>query len=290
MLYKKLLAALLCAVLLLTMTACGDGKPDGEDFSLVPIVTAEQKEYSLEDMIAVYNAAIKTLQDAASYHLAGSVNSTAVMGEVMATIVTSVDCDYQLLDGKPVVLMDSVMHSDGEETPHKTYMADGKYYYDAYDLKYFKDTNDYCDYAAAEYLKQIDAAAVQEWDIIDEVDGGMTIQFTARFGNYNSEAVSGWLGDLVSVTLDIELITVKTKLSAEGKVEDFYMSFSSRLDFGGDPIEQVIVLSMNIDGYNTTTVSVPADLDTYENWIVESDGMGEGDHGEGIGPSPEDVQ
>lgn len=289
MLYKKLLAALLCTVLLLTMTACGDGKPDGEDFSLVPIATAEQKEYSLEDMVSIYNAAVQNMLDAESYHMAGSVNSTAVMGEVMATVVTSVDCSYQMVDGKPVVLMDSVMHSDGEDTPHQTYIADGKYYYSAYDLKYFKDTNDYSDYAAAEYLKQIEAPAVQEWDIIDEVDGGMTVQFSARFGGYNSEAVSGWLGDLVSATLDIELITVKTKISAEGKVEDFYMSFSSNLDFGGDPVEQVIVLSMNMDGYNATTVTVPADLDAYENWIVDSEGMGDHDHGP-VGPSPEDVE
>ncbi len=289
MLYKKMLAAVLCAVLLLTMTACGDGLPDGgEQISLVPIATAEQKEYSLEDMVSIYNAAVQKVLDAESYHMVGSVNSTAVMGEVMATVVTSIDCSYQLVDGKPAVLMNAVMHSDGVETPHSTYIADGKYYFDVYDLKYFTDSNDFGDYDAKDYLKVIDTLAVQEWDIIDEVDGGMTIQFTSPFGSYESDAVAGWLGGLVSEKLDLQFLTIKLKLSAAGEIEDFYMSFSSSVDFGGDLIEQVIVLNLNIEGYNATTVTAPADLAEYENWISDSEGMGDDHHAPG--PSPEDVE
>ena len=290
MLYKRILAAVLCVMLLLTMTACGGGSSEGEDFSLAPIPTAEQKEYTLEDMVSIYNAAVQKILDADSYHLTGSVNSTAVMGEVMATVVTSVDCSYQVVDGKPVVLMNAVMNSDGEETPHQTYIADGMYYYNAYGLKYFKDDNDYGDYIAGDYLKLIDSLTVQEWDIVDELDGGMTIQLTVLFGAYGSEAIFGWLGGLVNENLDIQFIDMKVKLSAAGEVEDFYMSFSSSVDFGGDPIDQVVVLSMLMDDYNATTVTAPTDLDVYENWIVDSEGGGEGDHGEGIGPSPEDVQ
>ena len=290
MVYKKILAMVLCVMLLLSLSACSGGAPDGEDFSLVPIPTAEQKEYSMEDMLSAYNAAVQKILDAESYHLTGSVNSTAVMGEVMATVVTSVDCKYQVIDGKPVVSMNSVEHSDGQETPHQTYIADGKYHFDAYGIKYFTDSNDYNDYIAQDYLKIMDAPAVQEWDIIDELDGGMTIQLRVLFGEYGSDALYGWLGGLVNENLDIQLLDVKVKLSAAGEVEDFYMSFSSSVDFGGDPIDQVVVLSMLMDDYNATTVTAPTDLDVYENWIVDSEGGGEGDHGEGIGPSPEDVQ
>ena len=99
MLYKKILAMVLCIMLLLSLSACSGGTPDGEDFTLVPIPTAEQKEYSMEDMLSTYNAAVQKLLGAESYHLTGSVNSTAVMGDVMATVVTSVDCKYQVIDG-----------------------------------------------------------------------------------------------------------------------------------------------------------------------------------------------
>ena len=290
MVYKKILAMVLCVMLLLSLCACGGGAPDGEDFSLVPIPTAEQKEYSMEDMLSAYNAAVQKILDAESYHLTGSVNSTAVMGDVMATVVTSVDCKYQVIDGKPVVLMNSVEHSDGQETPHQTYIADGKYHFDAYGIKYFTDSNDYNDYIAQDYLKIMDAPAVQEWDIIDELDGGMTIQLRVLFGEYGSDALYGWLGGLVNENLDIQLLDVKVKLSAAGEVEDYYMSFSSTVDFGGDPIDQVIVLSLGLSGYNATTVTAPADLADYEDWITGSEGMEEGDHDHGIGPSPEDVQ
>lgn len=290
MVYKKILAMVLCVMLLLSLCACSSGSPDGEDFSLVPIPTAEQKEYSMEDMLSAYNAAVQKILDAESYHLTGSVNSTAVMGEVMATVVTSVDCKYQVIDGKPVVLMNSVEHSDGQETPHQTYISDGKYHFDAYGIKYFTDSNDYNDYIAQDYLKIMDASAVQEWDIIDELDGGMTIQLRVLFGEYGSDALYGWLGGLVNENLDIQLLDVKVKLSAAGEVEDYYMSFSSTVDFGGDPIDQVIVLSLGLSDYNATTVTAPADLADYEDWITGSEGMEEGDHDHGIGPSPEDVQ
>jgi hypothetical protein len=53
-------------------------------------------------------------------------------------------------------------------------------------------------------------------------------------------------------------------------------------------VEQVIVLNLNMDGYNATTVTAPADLAEYENWIEDDvGGMDECEHG--IGPSPEDV-
>ena len=290
MLYKKLLAAVLCVLLLLSLVACGSGEPDGEDFSLVPIPTAEQKEYSMEDMVSIFNDAVQKVLDADSYHLTGSVNSTAVMGDVMATVVTSVDCKYQTVDGRPVILMNSVEHSDGEETPHQTYIADGKFYFDAYGIKYFTDSNDYSDFVAADYLKRIEAEGVHSWDIVDELDGGMTIHLTVYFGSYGSEALYGWLGGLVSETLDTQYLDVKLKLSAAGDVEDYYMSFSSTVDFGGDPIDQVVVLSMTLADYNAITVTAPADLAEYEDWITGSEGMEEGDHEHGIGPSPEDVQ
>ena len=289
MVYKKLLAAVLCVLLLLSMTACGDGLPDGqEQISLVPIPTAEQKEYSVDDMVSIFNTAVQKALDAQSYHMTGSVNSTAVMGDVMATVVTSIDCSYQVADGKPVMLMKAVMRSDGEETPHETYVADGKYYFNAYGLKYYTDSNDYTDYGAADYLKPIDIYAVQKWDITDELDGGMTMAFTVPFGDYASEAVAGWLGGFVNDNLGIQFLDVKAKLSAAGEVENFYMSFSSSVDLAGDSVEQVIVLNLNMEGYNATTVTAPADLAEYENWIEDDvGGMDEGEHG--IGPSPEDV-
>ena len=83
MVSKKILAMVLCVMLLLSLCACSGDTPDGEDFSLVPIPTAEQKEYSMEDMLSVYNSAVQKILDAESYHLTGSVNSTAVMGDVI---------------------------------------------------------------------------------------------------------------------------------------------------------------------------------------------------------------
>lgn len=286
---KKILAVILALCLLASLAACSSN--DGtESVSTIPTTQpVPQKEYSTQNILDLYNQAVEKIENAQSYQMDGSVSSTAVMGDLMATVVTSVDCDYAANNGDPMMVMKSSVNTDGTVKDHVTHFANGKYYFEFLNQKYYTSTNDYTDFHALDYLKHIEGKDVKDLSIKDEADGSRSLQFEIPFGAYPSEAINGWLGGLVSESVDSELVTVKVVIDAEGTMTNFYMSFATSLGFGEQRIDQTVVLSMTLSGYDATQVVLPSDLDTYENWdepAVEGGGQnpdGEHDH-EGEGP------
>ena len=291
---KKILAAILALCLLVCLAACSSNN-DTEDVSTIPTTQpVPQKEYSTQNILDLYNQAVEKIENAQSYQMDGSVSSTAVMGEMMATVVTSVDCDYAANNGDPMMVMKSSVNTDGNVKDHVTHFANGKYYFEFMNQKYYTSTNDYTDFHALDYLKHIDEKSVKDLAIQDEADGSRSLQFEVPYGAYQSEAINGWLGGLVSEDVDNELLTVKVVIDAEGTLTNFYMSFATQFGFGSETIDQTVIVSMMLSGYDATQVVLPSDLNTYENWDVPAvegggqnpDGQnpdGEHDH-EGGGP------
>ncbi len=285
---RKILAALLALTLLLSLAACSNNE-NTESVSTIPTTQpVPQKEYTTQNILDIYNQAVAKIENAQSYHMDGSVSSTAVMGEMLATVVTSIDCDYADNNGKPTMLMKSSVNTDGKVQEHVTYNADGKYYFEVMNQKYYTSTNDYTDFHAMHYLKPIDEKSVKGLQIQDEADGSRSVQFEVPFGAYGSDAINGWLGGFVSETVDNELLAVKSVIDAEGTLTGFYMSFATGMDFGEERIDQTVIVSMLLSGYDATTVTAPSDLHVYENWDEDtSDGGGqnpEGEHDHGDNP------
>jgi hypothetical protein len=92
---------------------------------------------------------------------------------------------------------------------------------------------------------------------------------------------------LTSPNVEEDPVQLSMILDQEGTLTYFYMSFYSEQVLFDEKTEQTVIVSMNIDGYDATTVNKPADLASYEDMIAED--MGDGEH-EGVGIlSPEDV-
>ncbi len=287
---KKWLCLALCACLLLSLAACGSKEKKDTPIETLPAVpTAPQKEYT-EDMIKdMYNEALKKLTDSKSYHMSGSWNSTTVFGDVIATVVTSVDCKYRLKDGGIVSFFDAQMHRDGVEIPHTTYYDGENYYFYAYDWKYYTNTNDYNDYFALDYLKPVGDVALQDLEVMDQLDGSVEISFSLPMGEYNSDAVLGLIGEgTQSATIDEDLISLSLNIDENGALTYFYISFNSKLLMLDEEVEQTVVVSMSLDGYDATTVEAPTDLGSYENNIAETLPEGQDQGHVGI-LTPEDV-
>lgn len=290
MTFKKWLCFALCVCMLLSLAACGGSKEKTAPVETLPAIpTAPQKDYT-EDMIKdMYNEAVKKLVDSKSYHMNGSWNSTTVFGDVIATVVTSVDCKYQVKDSGAVGFFDCQMFRDGVELPHTTYYDGENYYFYAYDWKYYTNSNDYTDYYAHDYLKPVGDVALQDLEVMDQLDGSVEISFSLPMGEYKSDAVLGLIGsETQSATIDEDIISLTMNIDENGALTYFYISFGSKLMMLDEETEQTIIVSMSLDGYDATTVETPTDLASYENNIVET--LPEGEEHEHVGIlSPEDV-
>ena len=286
---KKWIAFAMCLALLLPLAACKnkeDKRPDDYVVELPTIETAPQKNYTGEQILEMYNTAIQKLADANSYHMSGSTNSTSVYGSVLTSVVNSYDVKYQSVDGRDRYFFDSKLNSDGSDMSHTTYYDGECYYFSALGLKYYKDTNDYQDFHALDYLRPLENVELKEWNAMDQLDGSVEISFSFPMGDYMSDAVLSLVG-FISENYEEDPIHVSFTLDAEGNMTYFYISYNSSHLFLEEQTEQTIIVSMTLDGYDTTTVDEPADLSSFENFIEEGD-SGE-DHG-GVGIlSPEDV-
>ena len=284
---KKILAAILVLCLLMSLAACGDNEKSETNEKTDPVKTipttqpVPQKEYSKQEIVELYNQAVAKVETAQSYQMDGSVSSTAVMGDMMATVVTSVDCAFASNNGNHSMLMKSSVNTDGNVKEHVTYFADGKYYFEFMGQKYYTGTNDYTDFHASEYLKHITLENVQNLAIQDEADGSRSVQFEVPYGKYPSEAINGWLGGMISDTVGAEPVSVKVVLDAQGTLINFYIAFATSMSFGEQRIDQSVIVSMFLSGYDATTVTAPSDLAVYENWDEEPvDGGGQNPDGE----------
>ena len=283
---KKIIAILACFGILLSLAACKNATTSDPTVTFQAIETAPQKNYSVEEIKEIYNTAVQKIIDAQSYHMYGSYSSTTVFGDIMSSVVSSVDLSYEVQENGPVGFFDVMLNREGQELPHTTYHEGERYYFYAYDWKYFTESNDYTDYYAHEFLKLLGDSELQDLVFMDQLDGSLEISFSLPMGEYGSEGILGILGDFTSENVDQDLVTLSVTIDAEGTLTYFYISFNSLLEILGEASEQTIILSMSMDGYDSTTVEAPSDLSLYEDNVVQ-DVEGEW---EPVGNlSPEDV-
>ncbi len=283
---KKIIALFLCTVLLLSLGACKRTKEvEVTTPSFKPIETAPQKEYTDQDIKDIYNTAVQKIIDSKSYHMNGSYSSTSVYGEMMATVVSTVDLTYEVRETGPVGYFDVMLNREGNEMPHTTYHDHEHYYFYAYDWKYYTNTNDYTDYYAQDFLKLLGDVEIKNADTMDQMDGSLELTFDVRMGDYDSTGILGIIGDFTSETVADDILSISVTIDENGVLTYFYMSFNSQVMVLDESAEQTIVLSMSMDGYDTVTVTTP-NLEEYENNVVEQE---EHEHDQVGILSPEDV-
>ncbi len=284
---KKIVSLVLCFAFLLSLTACKSRKKEAEDIvqTLPPIETAVQKEYTTQQIFDMYNSARDKIAASESYHMHGSSNSTSVYGGVLTSVINTYDVKYANVDGKTVGFFDSEQIADGSDYSHTTYF-DGEYYYYTYsNLKYYKDANDFQDFFALDWLMPIGDVEPEDLDVMDQLDGSVTVSLSLPMGEYMSEAVLNLIG-FYSETFEEDMVHLSFNLDSSGTMTYFYISYTSSHTFLNEETEQTVIVSMTLDEYDTTTVEAPADLASYENFIEE----GSHEEHEGVGIlSPEDV-
>ena len=284
---KKIVAILACIGILLSLGACKNKGTTEPTVTIKPIETAPQKNYSPDEIKDIYNTAVQKIIDAKSYHMHGSYSSTAVFGDVMTSVVNTLDLTYEVRESGPVGYFDVQMNQEGREIPHTTYHDGEHYYFDAYNWKYYTASNDYTDYYAQDYLKLIGDSELKELSFMDQLDGSLELSFSVPMGEYKSEGILGLIGEFTSENVEQDMVTVSATIDAEGTLTYFYVSFTSELDILGEASEQTIILSLSMDGYDSTVVETP-DLALYENNVTDPDEF-EDEH-EHVGIlSPEDV-
>lgn len=286
---KKWIVLVLCFAFLLSLTACKGRKKQADDLiqTLPPIETAVQKEYTPEQIIEMYNAARNKIAESDSYHMHGSSNSTSVYGGVISSVINSYDVTAQKVNNQTIGFFNSNTNADGSDQSHTTYFDGEHYYYTYFDIKYYKATNDFQDFFALDWLMPLGDVTLQNLDSMDQLDGSVTISFSLPMGDYMSEAVLTLVG-FTSENFEKDIVHISFNLDSNGTMTYFYISFTSSQLFLNEETEQTVIVSMTLDGYNSTTVSAPVDLSVYENFIEEGE---EEDHEhEGVGIlSPEDV-
>ena len=284
---KNVVVFILCLALLVSLTACKSRNKESDTpvNTLPTIETAVQKEYTQEQIIDMYNKALDRIAMADSYHMSGSTNSTSVYGDMLSSVVNSYDVKYQMVDGKACGYFTSSQNADGSDFSHTTYFDGELYYYTYSNLKYYKNANDYQDFFALDYLKPLGDVELLDMDAMDQLDGSVTISFSLPMGEYMSQAVLDLVG-FHSETFEEDIFHLSFNLDSNGVMTYFYISYSSTQIFLNEETEQTVIVSMNLDGYDSTTVEAPVDLANYDNFIEED--MGDGHEGVGI-LSPEDV-
>ncbi len=252
---KRIILCIIITFSVFVLAACGN-----DPVKLEPKPEAADRE----NVALSYNDAVNKLLVASSYTMTGSVNSSAVMGDVLTSVVTSIDCRYQRDEnGKPVMLMDSEQRYDGKVFPHTTYFADGRFYISALDEKYFVTTNDFGDYDAASIIKTVEDTVISNYSVND-VHGGKQIRFEIPYGVYASEALDQLIGMFADDSLLQQPVTVRATVDAEGMITAVYVEMENATSFDNTPIEQSVILSLQLTGYNETEVAQPQDLDAYE--------------------------
>ena len=286
--FTKWICLALCLIFVFSLAGCKRNKTQPDDLvqTLPPIETAVQKDYTSEEIIAMYNAARDKIVASDSYHMHGSSNSTSLYGSELSSVVNSYDVKAKNTNGTTVGFFDSQTLADGSDFSHTTYF-DGEFYYYTYsDLKYYKDTNDFQDFFAQDWLMPLGNVELQELDVMDQLDGSVDISFAVPMGDYMSDAVLTLVG-FTSETFEEDLVYISCNIDGNGVMTYFYISYNSAHVMWDEKVEQTVIVSMSLDGYDASTVEVPADLSAYDNFIDE--GADEDFGGVGI-LSPEDVE
>ncbi len=267
----KAIVAVLAIAALLTLCACDTQQEPPQEQQTTAEQSQEQQTTepkAIEATIAErYNAAVEKLGNAHSYTMTGSTNSSSAMGEVLTTVVTSVDCKYAKNEaGEAEILMQAEQSISGAEpTAHTTYIADGTYYISAYGMNYAVNTNDFGDYDASMFVKRVEESAIYNYEMQTGANGtGFQIRFEIPFGIYASEALDDMIGMFADDSLLQQDVTVIANIDSDGWLTSIYISMENQTSFDAEPIEQAIVVSLKFSAYNETVVTEPADLETYE--------------------------
>ncbi len=266
--FKTIIASILGAACIFSLAACGE-----DSVKPKPNPEAETKE----NAAIIYNDAVEKLVDARSYTMTGSVNSSAVMGDVLTSVVTSVDCRFAKDENdNPLMLMNSEQWYDGKVLAHTTYYADGRYYITSLGENFFVDTNDFGDYDASMIVKPVEDTVITNYTL-DETENGTQVRVEIPYGVYASEALDNLIGMFADDTLLQQPVTVRANIDKEGLLTSVYLEMENSTSFDGDPIEQSVIMSLQMTAYNETTVTAPQNLEAFEDRTL----------GEAVGQNPE---
>ncbi len=308
----KWIAGILAAVMLLAAVGCSrdpkdpdwnanQGNSNGENYqsgqnegpATEPI--PERTEPTKEGVSLTFNQAVQLFEALGNYTMTGSVSSTSIIGDVTSTVVTSIDCQYEKKsDGTVHMVMDSDQHFNNTVFAHTTYFTqapgeDPYYYIDTLGTKYFVRTNDFQDFGASAYLKQVDESKIENLEVIYLTAENQTqFGFEIPYGSYPSEALVGILGDFVDDTLAAQPVRIKIVVNSDGSMASLFMNVQNTVPMGADMIEQEIVASLTFTNCGITTVAVPSGLDTYEDRTFKEEHGGQNPDGETVPYNPGD--
>ena len=293
---KRYIAALLSIMLLLSAAACKNTAKDSTPTTQAPSQSqtapdasqpeaAQPQAATGEEAALLFNEAVRLLNEAGSYTMTGSVNSSSVMGDVASNVVTTIDCTYEKDDqGKEKMLMNASQQFNGSVFDHSTYFSDGKYYIHAIDSNYFVETNDFGDYHAAQYAMPVEDTVLTDVEIRPAQDENyQRVSFQIPYGVYASEALAGILGYMVDDTVLQQPLTVWAGIDEDGMLRTIYLYVETVTVFGDENVEQSVIVSLSIDNYSTAAVTAPADLDSYE------DRTDDGEFGQQDGTDHEEI-
>lgn len=242
----------------------------------IPEITEPTKE----GVSLTFNQAVQLFEALGNYTMTGSVSSTSVIGDISSTVVTSIDCQYEKKsDGTVHMVMDSDQHLNNTIFAHTTYYTaapneEPYYYIDALDTQYFVRTNDFQDYDASAYLKQVDESKIENLEVIYlAAENQLQFGFEIPYGHYPSEALAGILGAFVDDTLAAQPVRIKAVINNDGSLASLFINVQNTTPFGEDTVEQEIVASLTFTNCGITTVAVPSGLDAYEDRTV-TEGQG----------------
>ncbi len=308
----RLLAGILSLCLLLTAAGCsrnpddpswnanqgnsnnpGEVQPGTDDLPPTDPVP-EETEPTKEGVSLTFNQAVQLFENLSSYTMTGSVSSTSTIGEVSSTVVTTIDCQYEKKnDGTVHMIMDSNQYFNNTVFAHCTYYTaapeeDPYYYIDTLGTKYFVRTNDFGDYAANHYLKQVDESKLEKLEVQSLTAENQTqFGFEIPFEAYQSEALYGILGGFVDDSLASRPVRIRAVIGADGTLQSLFIALENTTAFGGDTVVQEVIASLTFLNCGFTTVVPPADLDAYEDRTVH-EGGGQNPDGETVPYNPGD--
>lgn len=267
--YKKFIPALLTAFFLFPFSGCGSDTVRGvPEAYRVP-------QLSEEEIVALYNDGVKSLTEADSYTMTGSVcdaaNTVALdgSGEAPAAVAEAITCHVSQTNG--TVCADFTA-AGRQETTHNTYYDGTLFYISGIEgLEPFCDEeNLYNDFLAQDYYPQISADDVF-FTNLERVDGELTVTIRLPLSAFASTAIEQRVG-LFLTESETSIVCIMMTMTEENQPVNISVSWSTEGDSGdGTLLQQALEISFELSDVNATVVSVPDNLPAYEHIQEEDD-------------------
>lgn len=251
---KKLISVLVMLALLFTFGACGNS--DGGDGPQ----TAQAYD--------IYTAANKSMQDVKSLAVDtkmtidmeydGETISMEMNGVIKEVIKSETDVDLEMI-------MTTV--SAGETMDMVCYYTDGYYYMDimGQKVKMAMPMDQIMDQTNVESISFEESAVKNQG--VSAVSGGQELSFTldgTALSDLLSEQMSSMTQQLgAGATMTFNDVDFKAVVDSEGNLTSSTMAFSFSMNVEGETINASAVADMTYTQLNSTTIELPADLDTY---------------------------